>query len=198
MGWNFGCAIIEFDFESVIETLLEPERRQFVSGDETPEEARSKAQMDVGVVVLEALGKAGVPDDAPISFSDATSRYFDDYAAGTIDGKTVIVGRFFGLDQDSEGLFAAYRRLSAERGPVFAFWFNDASDSYMFSVFRGGARIRFFSRGPGLDDNEGALVAGEPEEVVHGHDHLMAVLEMVTGRSFSELLELSLERFSAC
>ena len=37
MGWNFGCTVVEFDFHSVVETLLEPERRQFVTGAETPD-----------------------------------------------------------------------------------------------------------------------------------------------------------------
>jgi hypothetical protein len=198
MGWNFGCTIVEFDFHSVVEKLLEPERRQFVTGAETPEEARSKAQNDAGIVALEALGVSSAPEDAPISFSDATSRYFDDYAAGTFDGKTVFVGRYFGLDQDSPSLAAAYARMSAECGAVFAFWFNDASDSYMFSVFRGGSRIRFFTSGPGLDDNDGARMSCEPEGIIHGHDHLMAVLEAVAGRAFFDMLELPLERFSAC
>ena len=42
MGWNFGCAMIDFDFHSVVDTLLEPERRRFVTGGETPEERRQK------------------------------------------------------------------------------------------------------------------------------------------------------------
>jgi hypothetical protein len=56
--------------------------------------------------------------------------------------------------------------------------------------------VRFRSSGPGLRDDEGARVPGEPEEGAGGHDHQMAVLEAVAGCSFIDLLELPLERFS--
>lgn len=198
MGWNFGCAIIDFDFHAVVDTLLEPERRQFLTGAETPEEACSKAQIDAGVVALEALDCSAAPAGAPISFADATSRDFDDYAVGTVAGKTVILGRRLGLHQDSPAPRAAYERVSRECGAVFAFWFNDASDTHVFSVFRDGARVRFCSSGPGLSDDEGARVPSEPEEGSGGHDHQVAVLEAVAGRWLVDLLELQLERFCAC
>jgi len=198
MGWNFGGAVIDFDFHSVVDTLLEPERRQYLTGAETPEEARSKAQIDAGAVALDALDLSADPADAPITFADATSRDFDDYAVGMVDRKTVILGRGLGLHQDSPGLRSACERVSRERGAVFAFWFNDASDTYVFSVFRDGARVRFRSSGPGLHDDEGARVPGEPEETSEGHDHQMAMLVAVTGRPFIDLLELQLERFYAC
>jgi hypothetical protein len=198
MGWNFGGAVIDFDFHAVVDTLLEQERRQYLTGAETPEEVRSKAQIDAGVVTLEALELSAAPADAPITFADATSRDFDDYAVGMVDGKTVILGRRLGLDQGSPELKSAYERVSRERGAVFAFWFNDASNTYVFSVFRGGARVRFRSSGPGMHDDEGARVPGEPEEVSGGHDHQMAVLAAVAGRSSVDLLELQLERFCAC
>ncbi len=196
MGWNFGCAIIDFDFHSVVDALLEPERQRYLTGAETPEEARCMAQMDAGIVALEALGLPANPDDSPITFMDATSRDFNDYAVGMIDGKTVIVGRRLGLDQDSPALAAAYAQVSRERGEVFAFWFNDASDTYMFSAFRDGARIRFRSSGPGLNVDEGARVPGEPEETFEGGDCPNSLLAAVTRRPFSELLTLPLERFS--
>jgi hypothetical protein len=198
MGWNFGCAIIDFDFHSVVDMLLEPERRQFLTGAETPEEAQSKAQIDAGTVALEALGLSSAPDDAPISFSDATSRDFDGYAVGVVDGKTVIVGRQLGLEQDAAQLAAAYARVSAERGAVVTLWFNDASDSYMLSIFQGGARIRLYTSGPGLDDNEGERTPYEPEVGANAHEHLMKVLIVVIGRPFIDLLQLPMERFSAC
>jgi hypothetical protein len=198
MGWNFGGAIIDFDFHSVVDPLLEPERRQYLDGSETPEEVRSKAQIDAGIVALEALDLSAAPADAPISFADATSRDFDGYAVGMVDRKTLILGGWLGLDQDSPKLKSAYERVSRERGAVFAFWFNDASSTYCFSMFRDGARVRFRSSGPGMHDDEGARVPGEPVEGARGHDDQMAVLAAVTGRLFFDLSELHLERFCAC
>lgn len=198
MGWNFGCVIIAFDFQTVIDKLVEPERRQFMTGAEDPDERRSKELIDVGTGVFDLLGVTCVPDDAPISFSDATSRFFDDYAVGVLAGKTLLAGRHLGLDQESPKLVAAYARLSANYGPVTVGWCNDASDTYMVSVFQNGTRCRFWASGPGLAENEGAFVAGESAVKIHGHDRLMGILEAATNHSFSSLLDLPMERFSAC
>ena len=94
MGWNFGGALIDFDFHSVVDTLLEPERRQYLTGAETPEEVWSKAQIDAGVVTLEALDLSAVPADAPVTFDDAPSRDFDDYAVGMVDLLKLQLERF--------------------------------------------------------------------------------------------------------
>lgn len=197
MGWNFGCLIVDVDVFAKVSECLEPELRQFLTGAETPEEVQSKRQIDVGTLVLQELGFSAAADDAPISFSDATSRYFDDYAAGIVQGKAVLVGRRFGLDQESPNLVDAYARLSKKFGPVYAFWCNDASDTYMVSVFRDGQRIRFFGTGPGIDENHGEPIVGELDEESHGHDRLMAILEAASGCTFGQLDELTLERFSA-
>jgi hypothetical protein len=197
VGWNFGCAIITFDFHTAVETLLEPERRQYVTSMDTPEEAQSKSLIDAGTVALEALGLTSVPDDAPIEFADATSRDFDNYAVGVLNGKTILVGQRFGLDQDFETLKTAYSRISAEHGEVFAFWCNDASDTYMISVFHNGTRIRFWGAGPGIDENHGERLPCEPESKVHGHDHIMAMLVSFAGCPFGDLLRLPMERFSS-
>lgn len=198
MGWNFGCAIIAFDFHSVVDKLVAPERRQFLTGAEDSDERRSKELIDIGTGVFDLLGINCMPADAPISFSDATSRSFDEVAVGVVDGKTLLAGRYLGLDQDSEGLVEAYAVVSAKYGPVTACWCNDASDTYMVSVFQNGTRSRFWALGPGLAENDGSLVAGESTEDVHGHDRLMGILEAAAGTSFSSLLELSMERFSTC
>lgn len=196
MGWNFGGALITFDFRAAVGELLEPARRQFVTGHETAEEAQSKALMDTGLAVFEALGLPVVADDAPISFDDATSRDFDGYAVGVVGGKTLLLGRTFGLDQ--EALMDAYARVSADHGPVLAFWCNDASGTYMISVFRNGTRIRFIAAGPGIDENHGALVDGESAADMHGHDRLMAMVEAAAGCSFANLSSVPMERFSPC
>ena len=198
MGWNFGGAIIDFDFHAVIDALLAPEHRQLRTGAETEDEARSKALIDAGVVALEMLGISAVPADAPISFDDATRRDFDDYAVGMIGEKTVLLGQSLGLHQDSPESVSACERVSRERGAVFVFWFNDASDTHVFSVFREGKRVRYRSSGPGLGGDEGARVPGEPEDARGGHDRQMALLEAVAGRWFVDLLGLQMERFSAC
>lgn len=198
VGWNFGCVVIDFDFLKAVDEWLEPARRQFIMGDESPEEARSKALIDMGLAVFEALGLPAVADDAPISMDDATSRYFEGYAAGIHEGKTVLVGRRFGLAQDTEKFCAGYALISARYGRVSAFWCNDASDSYMVSVFQDGTRIRFLSKGPDLHDDEGARLPDEIEPDAHGHDLLMVLLEKAAGCSFGELTELTMERFSPC
>ena len=198
MGWSFGVAIIDFDFHTVVDKLLEPEMRHYRSGFESPEEILSSAQIDAGTVTLELLGLPASPEDAPISFDSATLRDFDGYAVGRVNGKTVIVGRRLGLDQGSPRLKAAYERVSREYGAVSAFWFNDASDTYALSVFRGGRRVRYLTCGPGMSDDEGARQPGEPEGKTPGHDYQMGLLTAVTGLTFSSLLDLRLEHFCAC
>lgn len=135
MGWNFSCIIVAFDFHQVVDKLVEPERRQFLTGAEDPDERRSKALMDIGTAVFQELDIDCVPADAPISFSDATSRYFEDQAIGVLPGKTLILGRHLGIDQDDEDCVATYSRISANYGPVTVCWCNDATGSYMVSVF---------------------------------------------------------------
>lgn len=198
MGWNFGCVIIAFDFQTVIDKLVEPERRQFLTGFETPDERRSKELIDIGMAVFQLLDVGAAPDDAPISFSDATRRDFDDYAVAVVDGKTLLAGRLFGLDQESKHLADVYAQISAQYGAVTALWCNDASDTYMVSVFQNGTRCRFWASGPGLAENEGPLVTGERIAEIHGHDRLMGILQAAAGKSLSSLVDLPMERFSAC
>jgi hypothetical protein len=198
VGCNFGCAIIAFDFHQVIDTLLEPERRQFLSGFETADERRSKELIDIGNAVFQLLDLGAAPDDAPISFSDATRRDFDDYAVAVVDGKTLLAGRYFGLDQESKSLQEAYAQISARYGTVTVLWCNDASNTYLISVFQNGTRSRFIATGPGLAENEGSPVDGEKEEPIHGHDRLMNIFQAAIGTSYWQLSDLSMERFSAC
>jgi hypothetical protein len=198
MGWNFGCVIIAFDFQTVIDKLVEPERRQFLTGFETPDERRSKELIDIGMAVFQELDVGAAPDDAPISFSDATRRDFDDYAVAVVDGKTLLAGRYFGLDQESKHLAEVYAQISAQYGRVTVLWCNDASGTYMVSVFQNGTRCRFWASGPGLAENEGAFVAGESDVKIHGHDRLMGIFAAAIEHSFSSLLDLRMERFSAC
>ncbi|MCY1077112.1 hypothetical protein [Archangium lansingense] len=40
-----------------------------------------------------------------------------------------------------------FEACSRKHGPVFVFWFDDPSGTYMFSLFRNGERVRFRSRG---------------------------------------------------
>ncbi|WAS95097.1 hypothetical protein [Nannocystis punicea] len=197
MGWNFGGVVIDFDFRSVVDELLEPADRRFINGRETPEERRQKALMDVGTLVLRLLGYGADVADAPIEFSDAASASFEDYAVGEIGGKTIVLGAGIALAQETAELVERLAAISRERGAVLVFWFNDASGSYMFSVFRDGARVRFRSTGPGLSGDEGERVAGEPQAPCHGHDYEMAVLEAFVGRPFRELEHLQMERFDA-
>lgn len=198
MGWNFGCLVIDGDVAAQVSKCLEPERRQFVTGEETPEELQSKRLIDVGTLVLQQLDFPAAADDAPISFSDATSRYFEGYAAGVVHDRAILLGQSLVWDQDSEPFVEVCSRCSTQFGPVYAFWWHDASGTYIMSAFREGKRIRYFATGEGFDDNHGAQIAGETEGKVHPHDRMIAVLENVCKSSFAELLELPMERFSAC
>lgn len=198
MGWNFGCVVIDGNVAAKVTELLEPELQQFVTGAETPEELQSKRLIDLGNLVLKQLELPAVADDAPISFSDATSRYFDGYAVGVVHDRTILLGQRLVWEQDTEYFVEAYSRLSTQFGPVYVFWWHDASGTYMMSTFREGKRIRYFGTGEGIDENHGAHIAGETEIDVHPHDRMIAVLENVCGCSFVELLKVTMERFSAC
>lgn len=197
MGWNFGGAVIDFDFRSVVETDLDPELRRMRFDEETPEERLSRQTTDAGTLALAELAIRASSADAPVAFDDATSRYFDDYAVGVVGGKTVILGRGLGLYQDAAKSVEACNRVSRTRGAVLAFWFDDTSGSYMFSVFRDGARVRFRSRGEGLHDDEGAPVPGEPDEPQGPHDHQLTLLDATVGRHFLCMDDIAFERFSA-
>ena len=193
MGWNFGGVVIDFDFQTVIEEHLEPELRQFRTGAETPEEARAKARIDAGTVAFQLLGVSAVAADAPVSFAEATSVEFDDYAAGTIGDKTILLGRPIGVEQCSADLVSAFRRMSGEHGSVLAFWLNDASGTRIFSVYRDGRRIRLRSSGPGVHDDEGPEISGEQE--AGPSDREIAVLEGFVGAPLATLWDLPMERF---
>ncbi len=197
MGWNFGGAVIDFDFRTLVATHLAPELRRPRFSDDSPEERASKDTIEAGILALDDLSIAASPADCPIAFDDATSRDFDDYAVGIVDGKTVILGRAIGLHQDAAKSVEACQRISRERGAVVAFWFNDASDSYVFSVFRDGARVRLRSRGPGLDGDEGSPVPGEPDAPTGPHDHQLALLDATVGKDFFFMDDVPFERFDA-
>ncbi|APR84582.1 Hypothetical protein A7982_09931 [Minicystis rosea] len=196
MGFNFGGVVIDFDFRTVTNALLEEWERQYIIGNETPEERRHKSLMDVGSLVLKLIGYGADVADAPIELFDATSPSFQDYAVGEIDGKTLILSSSIGLDQEATELQDTLAQMSRERGAVLVFWFDDRTGTYMFSVFRDGARVRFHSTGHGLSDDEGAKVAGEPDAPCHGHEYQMRVLEAFVGRPFRELVHLQMERFN--
>ncbi|XXF75176.1 hypothetical protein P2318_19090 [Myxococcaceae bacterium GXIMD 01537] len=193
MGLNFGGAVIDFDFHIVVEEFLDSAVRQFISGRETPEERKQKALMEAGEVALQRLGIDVHPGDAPLDFADAMDLAHDVYAVGMAGRKTVVLGGTIGLDQEQSA--EAFARCSREHGAVLVFSFDDDRGRYMFSVFRDGARVRFHSTGPGLSDDEGERVPGEPAEPGNEHDHQMAVLESFVGMPFRELLKVKTERF---
>lgn len=192
MGWNFGAAIIDFDFRTACDEL-EPDLRKFSYPGQAAEKKALNARLEGGQVLLRDLGIGANEADAPISFSDATSRSFDDVAIGFFAAKTVIAGALVGRDQ--EGLVARFTKISQTRGPVLVVWCNDAASTYTFSVYRDGVRVRFSSAGPNLAADQGAPVPGEPPGGARSSDALFAVLAAFAGRPFPALLELELERF---
>jgi hypothetical protein len=84
--------------------------------------------------------------------------------------------------------------LSLKRGPTLIFWINDASGSYMFSLFKQGARVRFFSSGPGLSDDEGEPLPAEQDQA-HPHDRINALISSMLGEV--DLFEVPFEKFDA-
>jgi hypothetical protein len=191
MGSNFGGAVIDFDFRTVWSELAE--RGQPRSGGEGAEELEQKARMDAGVLAFESLGISVNPADAPIRFSDATSRDFDELAYGPINGKTLLLGRELGLSQAQRVEAAA--KTSLTRGPVFFFWINDASSTYQFSVFREGKRIRFWSSGEGMHDDEGPPFEVEAGQK-YGNVRVQAMYEHLLGVGHFELFDEIYERFT--
>lgn len=170
MGWNYGGAVIDFDYTA----------------------ANGGDVQKAGVQVLEELGQSVIAADAPIHFDDASSRDFDGFAFVTIGGKALVLSRAVGFNQES--MVDEGNAISAKRGEVVFFLFNDASGSYMYSVYRHGARVRFFSAGPGLSDDE-----GEPHPAEAGHEHpydrIHAVVAHTLGVKFFS--DETMERFDA-
>jgi hypothetical protein len=191
MGSNYGGAIIDFDFRTAISELSEDQARMR-HGAETPVELEEKNRIDAGTIALSHFPWSVNPADAPISFEDASSRDFDDYAYAPVNGKTVLLGRNIGMCQ--EDLVEEGNALSMKRGRTLIFWINDASGSYAFSVFEKGKRVRFFTSGPGLSDDEGeALPAEEGHE--HPHDRINALVRSQLGDV--DLFEVSFEKFDS-
>jgi hypothetical protein len=193
MGWNYGGAIIDFDFRTVVNELSEDEARMR-HGAETPEELEQKNRIDAGTIALSHFPWDVNAADAPIHFESASSRDFDDYAYAPVGNKTVVLGRNIGMCQ--EELLEEGKALSSKRGTTLIFWINDASGSYMFSIFRQGQRVRFFSSGPGLDDDEGAPFSAE-EGNEHPHDRINALISSFLGRTLSELFDVPFEKYDA-
>ncbi|WP_342375876.1 hypothetical protein NVS55_31985 [Myxococcus stipitatus] len=173
MGWNFGGIIIDHDFT------------QDVGKSEDPFEVLREA----GVAALSAIGVEAFAHDAPISLYEATKIMFWDHAVAIVHGKTLVMGKFLGMEQE-----AWVRKFSAcsKHGAVLAYHFDDSSGTYMFSLFRDGERVRFRSFGNGLADDEGELIPGEPMEAgqewqEHGYDTQSNVIEAFLGQNFFRL-----------
>lgn len=167
MGDNYGGVIVDYDF----------------GYSELP-------VVDAGSAALSAFGMT-VRHSGSIAAREARSRDFDDYAVGFVDGRTLILGRSFGLDQENDRELAA--AVSKGRA-VLAFWFNDAASSYMFSLYRDGELVRFRSRGPGMDSELGEPAAGEPTKDTHPHDHQLSLIKAFAGSALVAH-DLPLEHF---
>ncbi|ATB37886.1 hypothetical protein CYFUS_003311 [Cystobacter fuscus] len=88
-----------------------------------------------------------------------------------------------------------FEACSRKHGPVFVFWFDDPSGTYMFSLFRNGERVRLRNWGECMSDDEVEPLPGEPAKATHPFEHQMAALEAFVGRSFHDLREVKMERF---
>ena len=193
MGSNFGGAVIDFDFRTVLKELSE-DQGVMRHGAETPEEVEQKNRIDAGSIALSHFPWSVNPADAPIHFESASSRDFDDYAYAPVGNKTVVLGRNIGMCQ--EELVEEGNALSQKRGTTLIFWINDASGSYMFSVFKEGKRVRFFSSGPGLSDDEGEPLPAEANQK-HPHDRIIELVSELLGISMIDLFEVPFEKFDA-
>jgi hypothetical protein len=191
MGWNFGGAVIQFDYRAVAHEL--EERAQLRLPGLTAVEAASKDCIDAGAVALDDLGVAANPADAPADFAWVTSRDFDDVGCVVVPGRTVLVARDLGLGQGEPARIAAACATSARRGEVLLFWINDASGTYQLSVFRDGRRVRCWSAGEGMADDEGAALEAEAGQV-HGGARVQAVLAAACGSA--RLEEATFEVFA--
>ena len=194
MGWNFGGAVIDFDFLKVIGELGEDLARSRHGG-ESAEELEEKDRIDAGAMALAESGRSANAADAPLSFEAASSRDFCDFACARVNGKTLILSSAIGTSQEgpADPVLCA---LSSRRGDVLLFWVNDASGTYAFSLFRKGQRVRLFTTGDGLSDDEGAPLPGEAGQR-HGYDRTMAVFVSFLGVTLRELFDVRFERFDS-
>ncbi len=194
MGWNFGGAVIDFDFRKVIGELGEDLARPRHGG-ESAEELEEKDRIDAGAMALAESGWRANAADARLSFGEASSRDFFDFACARVNGKTLLLSSAIGTSQEgpADPVLCA---LSSRRGDVLLFWINDASGTYAFSLFHKGQRVRLFTTGDGLSDDEGALLPGEAGER-HGYDRTMAVFMSFLGATVMDLFDMTFERFDA-
>ncbi|QSQ13396.1 hypothetical protein [Myxococcus landrumensis] len=175
MGWNFGGIIIDHDFT------------QDVRKTDVPFEVMREA----GLAALRELGIEASSQEAFIDLEEATKSMFWDHAVTTFRGKTLVMGKFLGMEQES--MVSQFSRCS-KRGAVLAYHFDDGSETYMFSLFRDGRRVRFRSIGHGLSDDEGELLPGEPMEVGEerdedGHSTQKKVIEAFLGQNLFTLFD---------
>ncbi len=197
MGFNFGVVVIGYDLRQAIGEL-EPARRQFHLPGESPDERAAKRLIDAGTVLCDQLNLAVIADDANETFGSAIDGLGDGGFSrahfGVRGGVSVLVSASLAIEQTARR--ADFEQLSRRRGPTSVFWFNDASGSYVMSVFREGQRVRFFSRGEGMHADEGPPLPTELSPTAHPFDTQCAVLAAAVGCSFHELLDLNVERFS--
>lgn len=193
MGSNYGGAIIDFDFRTVLKELSE-DHAQLRHGEETPEELEQKNRIDAGTIAFSHFPWSVNPADAPISFERASSYSFYDYAYAPANGKTVLLGQNIGMSQ--ENLVEEGKALSLKRGDTFIFWINDASGTYAYSFFSRGKRVRYFTSGPGLSDDEGEPLPAEGGKA-HPSDRINEVIAAMLGMWPIDLFEVPFEKFDA-
>lgn len=134
MGWNYGGAVIDFDFLTVLREVGDVyELRRH--GGESPEELAQKDRIDAGTIALSHFPWGVNPADAPMHFEEASR----------------------------------------------------------FSLFKQGKRVRFFSSGPGLADDEGAPLAEEGDQ--HPYDRIKAIVKSMLGDV--DLFEVPFEKFDS-
>ncbi|AGC47779.1 hypothetical protein MYSTI_06506 [Myxococcus stipitatus DSM 14675] len=173
MGWNFGGIIIDHDFTRDVRKAQEP----------------FEVLREAGLAALRAIGVGAVAHDEPIDLDEATKNMFWDHAVAVVHGKTLVMGKFLGMEQ--EAWVDEFSECS-KHGAVLAYHFDDSSGTYMFSLFRDGERVRFRSFGNGLCDDEGELIPGEPMEAGEewqesGYDTQSNVIEAFLGQNFFSL-----------
>src|ERR1700754_1247035 len=143
--------------------------------------------------IKDALSLSEAGDTPTISMEKAVSGSFTEVGIARTDDLVIVIGRSIPFSLSFEGedtLTSADKALMAlsEKGDIIAILSDSISDTYAWSIFKDGKRIRVQK----IVGNKLIFESGKPTEYDHningGSNRLMKLIENFTGHNYSELV----------
>ena len=144
--------------------------------------------------ILSILGHAGASDGGTTNMDEATSREFEGIGIARVDDAVVVLGRdipyscSFEKGEMLSGLDLDLAALSKERD-IICFLIDGGSDTYAYSIFSGGKRIRVNS----VSGDESLFDHGTSTEYDRGLEAstrgLTRLIANFTGHSLVEMMD---------